>query len=255
MPRYRLLVEYDGRPFCGWQAQLQGRSVQGEIERAIAGFSGEAVRIQGAGRTDTGVHASGQVAHLDLRCDWRTDTVRDAINAHLKPLPIAVLAAGQVPDSFNARTSAVRRRYRYLILNRRAPPALDQGRAWHVPYGLDLDRLRDAAAILVGQHDFTTFRASECQANSPVRTLDSFGVARSGDLVLVEAEARSFLHSQVRSMVGTIVQAGSGRRSVADVRAALDARRRSACGPLAPPDGLTLVGVDYPEDPSPISPR
>ena len=245
MPRYKLRIEYDGSPFCGWQAQANGRSVQDTIEAAILAFSGERTRIQCAGRTDTGVHASGQVAHLDLARAWRTDTVRDAINAHLKPWPVAVLGAEIVPDAFNARTSAVRRHYVYRIVNRRAPPALDRARAWHVPWRLEGGPMREAAASLVGLHDFTTFRSSDCQASSPVRTLDAFTVERDGDAYVIAARARSFLHHQVRSMVGTIAMAGGGRWTVGQVRAALDARRRSACGPLAPPHGLTLVQVDY----------
>lgn len=246
MPRYKLVIEYDGAPYVGWQFQTCGRSVQGEIEAAVSRFCGQTVRIQGAGRTDAGVHAAGQVAHLDLARTWRTDTVRDALNAHLKPRPIAILGVTLVPDTFNARTSAIRRRYRYTILNRRAPPAMDQARVWHVPYRLSLDNLQAGAALLVGRHDFTTFRASECQAASPVRTLDRFSVEQEGDRIIVVAAARSFLHTQVRSMVGTIVGAGAGRRTVEDVGRALEARNRTACGPLAPPDGLVLTGVDYP---------
>lgn len=245
MPRFRLDIEYDGTPFCGWQVQAQGLSVQGAIEEAVRRFSGEAVRLQCAGRTDAGVHATGQVAHLDLARDWRTDVVRDAVNAHLKPLPVAILAASRVPDTFNARLSAVQRHYRYVILNRRPPAALGATTVWHVPYPLNADRMAEAAASLLGRHDFTTFRASECQASGPWRTLERFEVVRRGDLVEIEVSARSFLHSQVRSMVGTIAQAGSGRWEVAAVRRALDARSRPACGPLAPPSGLFLARVDY----------
>ena len=247
MPRYKLVIEYDGTGYVGWQRQATGRSVQAEIEDAIARFSGETVRIQCAGRTDAGVHASGQVAHLDLARERRPDTVRDAINAHLKPQPVAILSAEPVPDGFNARTSAIQRHYRYRILNRRAPAAIGRAFTWHVPWRLDADTMADAAATLVGRHDFTTFRASECQADSPFRTLELLDVERRGEEILIEASARSFLHSQVRSLVGTLAQAGAGRWSVADVRAALDARRRAACGPLAPPEGLCLTRVDYPE--------
>ena len=251
MPRYRLVVEYDGAPFSGWQHQRNGRSVQEAVEAAILRFSGEAVRVHCAGRTDAGVHATHQVIHLDLDKAWPTDTIRDAANAHLRPDPIAIVSAAAASPGFHARMSAIRRHYRYRIKNRRSPPALDRDRAWHVPWPIDVGLMQDAAQTLVGRHDFTTFRASECQAASPLRTLERLLVTRDGDEIRVEASARSFLHSQVRSMVGTIVLAGGGRWTVAEVAAALDARRRSACGPLAPPHGLALVGVDYgPPDPS-----
>ena len=246
MPRYRLVVEYDGTGFSGWQHQRNGRSVQEALEAAIARFAGESVRVHCAGRTDAGVHATGQVVHLDLARDWTTDTIRDAANAHLRPHPVAVLQAAIVAPDFDARRSAVRRRYLYRILNRRAPPALDGTRVWHVPWRLEAGPMHEAAQSLLGRHDFTTFRASECQAASPIRTLERFDVRREGDEVLVAAAARSFLHSQVRSMVGTIALAGGGRRPVAAVRDALEARSRAACGPLAPPAGLYLAGVDYP---------
>lgn len=245
MPRYKLIVEYDGTPFAGWQRQGNALAVQEVLEDAMARFAGHAVRVTCAGRTDTGVHASHQVVHADLARDWRPDVVRDATNAHLKAHPVAVLSAESVPAGFDARHSAVRRRYLYRILNRRAPPVLERDRVWHVPRALDAARMHEAAQSLVGRHDFTTFRASECQAASPVRTLDRLDVRRDRGMILVEAAARSFLHSQVRSLVGTLVQAGLGRWEVADVRRALDARSRAACGPLAPPAGLTLVGVDY----------
>ena len=245
MPRYKLVIEYDGTPFAGWQRQTNGRSVQQAVEEAIERFSGQAVRIQCAGRTDAGVHATGQVAHVDLTKDWRADTVRDATNAHLRGEPVAVVSAEAAAEDFNARTSAVRRRYLYRILNRRAPPALDKTRVWHVPHRLDADAMRAAAQTLVGRHDFTTFRAAECQANSPVRTLERLDVARQGDEIHVCASARSFLHHQVRSMVGTLMLAGAGRWTVEDVRRALDARDRKRCGPTAPAAGLTLVGVEY----------
>lgn len=247
MPRYRLLVEYDGTPFCGWQHQRNGRSVQEALEAALARFTGETPRLHCAGRTDAGVHAAGQVVHLDLARPWRPDTLRDAVNAHLRPLPVAVLAAAEAAEDFHARTSAIRRHYRYRILNRRAPPALDRDRVWHVPWRLDAAAMHEAAQALVGRHDFTTFRAAECQAASPHRTLERLDVTRAGEEIRVAAAARSFLHSQVRSMVGTLALAGAGRWSVDDVRAALEARRRSACGPLAPPAGLVLAAVDYPE--------
>ncbi|HEY0569990.1 MAG TPA: tRNA pseudouridine(38-40) synthase TruA [Enterovirga sp.] len=245
MPRYKLVIEYDGTPFVGWQSQANGRGVQDVIEAAILRFSGETLRIQCAGRTDTGVHATGQVAHVDLVKAWRTDTVRDALNAHLKLEPVSILSAEIVPDGFNARTSATKRHYSYRILNRRAPPAMDRLRAWHVPWALDAALMDEAAALLIGQHDFTTFRSSDCQANSPLRTLDVFSVQREGDEVQIAASARSFLHHQVRSMVGTIALAGAGRWTVAEVGRALEAKSRPACGPLAPPHGLTFVKVDY----------
>jgi tRNA pseudouridine38-40 synthase len=246
MPRYKLVVEYDGTPFAGWQRQENGRSVQQAVEEAIARFAGHPVRVQCAGRTDAGVHATGQVIHVDLAREWRLDQVRDAANAHLRPEPVAILSAEAVPDGFNARGSAVSRHYLYHILNRRAPPALDIRRVWHVPWALDANLMADAARSLLGRHDFTTFRAAECQATSPLRTLDRLDVAREGDEIRVHASARSFLHHQVRSMVGTLSLAGSGRWSVEDVRAALEARDRSRCGPTAPACGLCFVRVDYP---------
>ncbi len=245
MPRYKLVIEYDGTPFTGWQRQLNGRSVQQAVEEAIERFAGQAVRIQCAGRTDAGVHATHQVAHVDLERIWRTDTVRDAANAHLRPEPVAVLSAEEVPESFNARMSAVKRHYLYRILNRRAPPALEVNRVWAVPWRLDAALMHEAAQHLVGRHDFTTFRAAECQASGPVRTLDRLDVSRLGDEIRVSASARSFLHHQVRSMVGTLAQAGAGRWSAADVKAALEARERRRCGPMAPSSGLYLVGVEY----------
>jgi tRNA pseudouridine38-40 synthase len=245
MPRYKLTIEYDGTPFAGWQRQINGRSVQQVVEKAIEGFAGHAVRIHCAGRTDAGVHATHQVAHADLEKEWRTDTVRDATNAHLKSEPVSVLAAEIVPDGFHARTSARRRYYLYRILNRRSPPSLDLNRVWHVPWPLDADAMHAAAQVLVGRHDFTTFRAAECQAKSPVKTLDRLDVERSGDEITLKASARSFLHHQVRSMVGTIMLAGAQRWTLEDVRQALDAKDRTRCGPMAPACGLYLVGVDY----------
>ena len=245
MPRYKLVMEYDGTPLAGWQRQLNGRSVQQAVEEAIERFAGQSVRIHCAGRTDAGVHATHQVAHVDLDGDWRTDTVRDAANAHLRPEPVCVLLAQVVPDSFHARFSATKRHYLYRILNRRAPAALDASRVWQVPRALDAAQMHEAAQHLVGRHDFTTFRAAECQANSPVRTLDWLDVERIGDELRIRASARSFLHHQVRSMVGTLVKAGAGRWRVDDVRAALDARDRKRCGPMAPSSGLYLVGVEY----------
>ncbi|MDQ0325157.1 tRNA pseudouridine38-40 synthase [Rhodopseudomonas julia] len=248
MPRYRLLIEYDGAPFVGWQRQTTGPSVQAAIEDAIFAFTGEEIRIRGAGRTDTGVHALGQVAHCDLQKDWPDDTVRDALNAHLRPAPVAILAARQVAADFDARFSAEKRHYLYRIVNRRPPLAIERGRAWQVLVPLDTDAMHEAAQCLVGKHDFTTFRAAECQAKSPVKTLDQISVRRELETVVVETSARSFLHSQVRSFVGTLKLVGEGKwraRHVAEALAACDRRR---CGPLAPPDGLYLAQVDYPED-------
>jgi tRNA pseudouridine38-40 synthase len=245
MPRYRLVIEYDGTPFTGWQRQINGRSVQQAIEEAIERFAGEAVRVHCAGRTDAGVHAIHQVIHVDLAAEWRTDTVRDATNAHLRPEPVVVVSAAEVSPTFHARLSAVKRHYLYRILNRRPPPGLDMNRVWHVPWPLDAAVMQDAAQLLVGRHDFTTFRAAECQANSPIRTLDRLDVERIGEEIRIHASARSFLHHQVRSMVGTLMKAGSGRWQVADVRAALEARDRARCGPMAPASGLYLVGVEY----------
>jgi tRNA pseudouridine38-40 synthase len=245
MPRYKLVIEYDGTPFVGWQVQNNGPSIQGALEAAAAAFSGETVTMRGAGRTDAGVHALGQVAHVDFARAWDADTVRDAINAHLRPHPIAVLSAEAVADNFDARFSAVKRHYRYRIVNRRAPLALDATRAWRIPRPLDAQAMHAAAQRLVGRHDFTTFRAAECQAKSPVKTLDHLDVERHGDEVHVRASARSFLHHQVRSMVGSLALVGDGRWSADDLARALAAHDRAACGPVAPPDGLYLVRVDY----------
>lgn len=245
MPRYKLLIEYDGAPFVGWQVQHNGVSVQGVLTAAVAAFSGENVHVQGAGRTDAGVHALGQVAHIDLARPWDTDTIRDAINAYLRPHPVAVLAAERVADDFDARFSARRRHYLYRIINRRPDLTLDAGRAWRAPRPLDASAMREAAQRLVGRRDFTTFRAAECQARSPVKTLDRLDVERERDEVRIYASARSFLHTQVRSMVGSLVLVGEGRWSADDLAGALAARDRTACGPVAPPDGLYLVKVDY----------
>jgi tRNA pseudouridine38-40 synthase len=245
MPRYKLVVEYDGTPFAGWQVQDNLPTVQGALIAAIAAFSSEAVVVQGAGRTDAGVHALGQVAHFDLAKAHDSDTVRDALNAHLRPLPVAVLSAETVPPEFDARRSAVRRHYRYRIANRRPDLALERGRVWRVPRPLDAGAMHEAAQKLVGQHDFTTFRSTECQARSPVKTLDRLEVARAGEEIEMTAVARSFLHNQVRSMVGSLVLVGEGKWSAADLARALEARDRAACGPVAPPEGLYLVKVEY----------
>jgi tRNA pseudouridine38-40 synthase len=245
MPRYKLVIEYDGAPFVGWQVQDNGVSVQGVLTAAIAAFCGETVAVQGAGRTDAGVHAQGQVAHVDLAKAWDTDTVRDAVNAHLRPHPVAVLTAEIAADDFDARFSATKRHYLYRIVNRRADLALDRRRAWKIGRPLDAAAMHAAAQRLVGRHDFTTFRAAECQANSPVKTLDRLDVERDGEDLRVHASARSFLHTQVRSMVGSLALVGEGRWSAEDLARALAAHDRAACGPVAPPDGLYLVRVDY----------
>jgi tRNA pseudouridine38-40 synthase len=245
MPRYRLTIEYDGTPFVGWQAQDNGVSVQSTIVAAVAAFSGETVSVQGAGRTDAGVHALGQVAHVDLTKDWNTDNVRDALNFHLRPQPIAVLTAERVTEDFDARFSAVKRHYLYRIVNRRADLALDLHRAWRIGRPLDAEAMHGAAQKLVGRHDFTTFRAAECQAKSPVKTLDRLEVTREGEELHVIAMARSFLHHQVRSMVGSLVHVGECKWSGDDLAAALAARDRARCGQVAPPQGLSLVRVEY----------
>ncbi|MDP1617169.1 tRNA pseudouridine(38-40) synthase TruA [Phenylobacterium sp.] len=246
MPRYKLTVEYDGRPYRGFQAQAGLASVQGAIEKAVKGFCGQDLRLQAAGRTDTGVHATGQVVHVDLDKAWKAEVVRDALNAHLVPEPIAILSAEQVEDPrWHARFSATERRYIYRILCRKAPPALDWGRVWHVKKPLDADAMHAAAQVLVGHHDFTTFRDLQCQAKSPMKTLDVAAVRREGEEVILEFASRSFLHRQVRSMTGTLAEVGLGRWSAADVSQALAARDRRACGPVAPATGLYLVGVTY----------
>jgi len=245
MPRYKLIVEYDGKPFSGWQIQADRITVQGVLTSAIEALSGEKTLVQGAGRTDAGVHARAQVAHVDLAKDWDTDTVRDALNAHLRPHPVAILLAERVADDFNARTSAVKRHYRYRIINRRADLTLDAGHAWRVPRPLDAAAMHAAAERLIGKHDFTTFRSSECQAASPVKTLQQLDVERDGEHVNILASARSFLHNQVRSMVGSLVMVGTGGWSANDLAKALAARDRAACGQVAPPDGLYLMKVDY----------
>ena len=245
MPRYRLTVEYDGRPYRGFQAQDDLPSVQGSIERAVKAFCGEELRLQAAGRTDTGVHATGQVVHIDLEKDWPAQTVLRAINAHLVPEPIAILDAQVAVGDWHARFSATERRYTYRILNRYAGPALDQGRVWHVRKPIDAQAMHAAAQVLVGHHDFTTFRDMQCQAKSPMKTLDLAAVRREGDYVLLDFASRSFLHRQVRSMTGTLAEVGVGRWTAEDVVKALEAKDRKACGPVAPADGLYLTGVGY----------
>lgn len=245
MPRYRLTLEYDGGPFNGFQAQDGLPTVQGAIERAVEAFCGQTLRLQAAGRTDTGVHATGQVVHVDLERDWPPETVANALNAHLVPQPIVVLDAAVAAEGWHARFSATRRRYLYRILNRRAPPALERGRVWHVKKPLDAEAMHAAAQILVGHHDFTTFRDLACQARSPVKTLDEVSVVRVGQEVRLTFASRSFLHRQVRSITGTLAEVGVDRWSADDVRAALEARDRRACGPVAPACGLYLTEVGY----------
>ncbi len=245
MPRYRLTLEYDGGPFVGWQRQAEGASVQASLEAAIEKLSGERVTVTGAGRTDAGVHALGQVAHFDLEKSFAPGKVRDALNFHLRPDPIAVLEAAEATGDFHARSSATSRHYLFRILNRRSPPALDRGRVWHVSPALDAEAMDAAARHLVGRHDFTTFRAAECQSQSPVKTLDRLTVSRRADEIHIEASARSFLHHQIRSFAGTLKLVGEGKWTPRDVKTALEARDRTACGPVSPPDGLYLTRVDY----------
>jgi tRNA pseudouridine38-40 synthase len=245
MPRYRLTLEYDGTPFVGWQVQASGVSVQGRLAEAIQKLSGETVDVRGAGRTDAGVHARGQVAHVDLGKAWPPDTVRDAVNFHLKPDPVAVLDCALVADDFDARFSAVARHYLYRIVTRRGALALDRNRVWRVAHALDWRAMHAAAQVLVGRHDFTTFRAAGCQARSPVKTLDRLEVTGDGEEVRIEASARSFLHHQVRSIAGSLKHVGEGKWSAEDLRAALEARDRTACGVIAPAAGLYLMRVEY----------
>lgn len=246
MPRYKLTIEYDGSAFMGWQWQDHGPSVQGSLQRAAAALNGSPVDVIGAGRTDSGVHALGQVAHLDLDKTFRTDTVRDALNQHLKPDLIAVLDCKAVGEDFHARFSATQRHYIYRILDRRPPLTLDKGKVWRVPQKLDAEAMHAAAQSLIGQHDFSTFRDAQCQADSPVKTLDSIAVRRVADEVELSCSALSFLHRQVRSITGSLVEIGRGKWTATDLVRVLKARDRSACGPVAPADGLYLERVDYP---------
>jgi tRNA pseudouridine38-40 synthase len=246
MARFRLTVEYHGGPFVGWQRQAVGRSVQGELEAALARLGEDGATVTGAGRTDAGVHALGQVAHCDLTRDWAPERLAAALNHHLRPHPIAVLSAALVDEAFHARFSAVERRYVYRVADRAAPLTVDHGLAWRVPGPLDVDAMTRAAAPITGRHDFTTFRAAACQAASPVKTLDMLAVRREAPcMVTIEARARSFLHNQVRSLVGTLVKIGAGRWPPERMAEALAARDRAACGPVAPPDGLYLTHVGY----------
>jgi tRNA pseudouridine38-40 synthase len=245
MPRFRLDIEYDGGPYRGFQAQGDLPTIQASIERAIRAFSGDGARVHAAGRTDAGVHALRQVVHVDLSRDWPAQVVREAVNAHLVPEPIAVLAASVAPEGFHARFSARRRSYLYRIANRQAPPALERGRVWRIRRTLDVEAMAAAAALLVGSHDFTTFRDAACQAASSVKTLDEAQVWREGDEVRLVFSARSFLHRQVRSMTGSLAEVGAGRWAIEELAAALEARDRTRCGPVAPAEGLYLAAVDY----------
>ena len=245
MPRYKLTLEYDGAPFVGWQRQSNGLAVQEVVERALHAVSGGVVAIRGAGRTDAGVHATGQVAHADLSRVWSPFSLGEALNAHMRPLPVSVVHVEPAADDFDARFSATRRHYRYRLRNRRAPLTLEAGRAWLVKRRLNAGAIHEAAQVFVGRHDFSTFRDSECQAESPVRTLERFDVTSNGDLIVMSLAARSFLHRQVRSMVGSLEHVGAGRWSLQDLRDALEARDRRRCGQVAPAAGLYLVGVDY----------
>jgi len=247
MPRFRMVVEYDGGPYVGWQRQDNGHSVQGAIEKAILSMSGEAISLRAAGRTDSGVHAFGQVCHADLTRAWKAETLMNAVNAYLSmdKERIAIVEAEEMPPGFDARFSATKRHYLYRIINRLAPTAIEADRAWHVKKPLDHEAMHAAAQQLVGHHDFTTFRSSHCQAKNPNRTIERLDVTRSGELIEIRASAQSFLHNQIRSFAGTLRLAGEGKWSPDDVRAALEARDRTRCGPVAPPHGLFFLQVDY----------
>ncbi|HTO33897.1 MAG TPA: tRNA pseudouridine(38-40) synthase TruA [Pararhizobium sp.] len=247
MPRFRMTIEYDGSNYVGWQRQDNGPSVQGAVEKAILALTREPVLIRGAGRTDSGVHARGQVAHADLSRQWKPETLRNALNAYLGRAreQVVILEAAEVPDEFDARFSALRRHYLYRIISRPSPLALEAKRAWWVSKPIDHEAMHAAAQVLVGRHDFTTFRSTHCQANSPVRTLDRLDVTRDGDVIEMRATAQSFLHNQIRSFAGTLKLVGDGRWTPDDVRSALEARDRKACGPVAPAEGLYFMQVDY----------
>jgi len=245
MPRYKLTIEYDGTPFFGWQSQKGGGAVQDVLEDAIEKLCATRLRVQAAGRTDAGVHALGQVAHLDLENAMRPDRLRDALNALMRPNPVAIVEAEEVPETFEARFSAIRRHYLYRIVNRRAPLTLDRGQAWLVNKPLDAEAMHEAAQVLVGTHDFTTFRSTLCQAKSPVKTMEELSVSRYGEDIEIIARSRSFLHNQVRSIVGSMKLVGEGKWTRRDLERALKAQDRTACGPVSPPDGLYLLKVDY----------
>ena len=248
MSRWYLKIEYDGRNYVGWQRQENGPSIQQSLEKAIENFSNESTRVQGAGRTDAGVHALGQAAHFDLQKDFSADTVRDAINAHLKPQLISVLVAQKVSDKFHARFSAIERSYLYKILNRRSPPTLESGSVWHVQRPLNAEAMHEAAQILVGEHDFTTFRATMCQARTPVKTINSLSVVTDKDQIIFKVRAPSFLHHQIRNFVGSLRLVGEGKWQLTDLKKALAARDRTEGGETAPAGGLFLTDVTYPPD-------
>ncbi|MEP3265590.1 MAG: tRNA pseudouridine(38-40) synthase TruA [Hyphomicrobiales bacterium] len=245
MPRYKLIVEYDGAPFNGWQRQPDQPTVQGAIEQAVLKCSQEDVTIGSAGRTDAGVHATGQVAHLSLEKQWESGKLREALSFHLKPLPVSILHVEETADDFDARFSAKSRHYRYRIINRRATLTLDAGRAWHVKRELDAKAMHEAAQCLIGHHDFTTFRHVHCQAKTPIKTLDQLDVERQGDDIFITASARSFLHNQVRSLAGCLVFVGDGHWTKTDLENALHAKDRTRCAPVAPAHGLYLYKVGY----------
>lgn len=245
MARFKLIIEYDGSGFVGWQRQENGLGVQQALEEAITAFSGETPRVFGAGRTDSGVHALAQVGHFDLQAEMTSDTVRDALNFHLRNVPVVILEAAIVEDDFHSRFSATGRSYTYRITNRRAPLSIEKGRSWWLPAPLDADAMHEAAQMLVGKHDFSSFRSTNCQADTPVKTLNALSVERKGERIVIHAQARSFLHHQVRNFAGSLKLVGTGKWTAADLKAALDARDRRAGGQTAPPDGLYLTGVCY----------
>jgi len=245
MPRYKLIIEYDGTGFFGWQAQAEATTVQGVLEAAVELLHSQKITVHGAGRTDTGVHALAQVAHFDAPKEWDPFVLCNAINGNVRPHAVSVVSAEVVPETFEARFSATKRRYLYRVLNRRAPPTIDKTHVWHVPMDLNVDAMHEGAQHLVGKHDFTTFRAAECQSPSPVKTIDRLDVMRFDEMIEIRAEARSFLHHQVRSIVGSLVRVGQGKWHPIEMKRALEARDRSRCGPVCPPDGLYLVEVLY----------
>ena len=247
MPRFKLLIEYDGRPFSGWQRQDNAPSVMGLIEKSLLKFTREETVVFGAGRTDSGVHADGQVAHFDLRRDWHSEKIREALNHFLKETGVAILDSWKITEDFDARFSATKRYYRYRICNRRAPLTYELGRAWQYSYPIDIDLMQKGADQLIGHHDFTTFRATACQAKSPMRTMEKLTISREGEWVYLDAMARAFLHNQIRSFVGSLAEVGSGRKPVSWISQILQAKDRRACGPVCPPDGLYLKKIDYPD--------
>ena len=249
MPRYKISLEFDGTDYAGWQRQKNAGSIQAALETAINQFCGEMVVVNGAGRTDAGVHALAMVAHMDLSRAWRADQVRDAVNFHLRPQPIVITAAEQVSDEFHARFSCTRRSYEYRILNRRAPAALQRNHAWWIPEKLDAHAMAEATSVLLGKHDFTTFRASQCQAQSPIKTLSHLSVQHSQQQIVVQTYAPSYLHHQVRSIVGSLVEIGRGKWTAANLKQALMAADRKACGPVAPASGLYFVSAEYDSSP------